>query len=218
MGLSILLRSAAQGAVFFLATLLLTSNCLADDKAYGKRLVGAWDRSSTQLEKFSRFAPEARDPNRSLIDNVMMARTEDWSSPTLPVSSAENPYTIILRLKARAIASAPASSLWQVGWRDSNGARRMQPMAGLTHTDATAGDELDLTAQMAPHAVTRDQDLAVAIGLVNMQNMQLHGLRVEVWPGIREGASSRVRPTVGWLFAGLLVVLAWWFFLRPEHA
>lgn len=194
-----------------------TAICNAQNEEFGKRLVASYDISNEQLDKFRKFVPSASDPSKSLIENALLADTEDWGSPTLNIVSKDNPYTFVVKLKATAVEDGNATSLWQAGWLIGH-MTQSKPMAGLSKTDAEKGEKLELVAVSAPVRFEKDQDSAVALGLVNVKNMDIHSMRVEVWSGLPATSFIEMLGAFRWVLVGGIMFVLWWFWFRPRYA
>lgn len=215
-----MLISKKREALFFLIAVIslgFSITCQAQSEKFGKQLVAAYDMSTEQLDKFRSFTPSASDPNMSSMENLLHADTEDWNSPTLNIVSKENPYTIVVKLKATAVETGSATSLWQTGWRIGH-VSESKPMAGLSRADAKAGEQLELSAASAPVRFKTDQDSGVTLGLVNVKNMNIHSVRVEVWSGVRSSSFIEILGGFQWVLVGGIMFVLWWFWFRPRYA
>jgi hypothetical protein len=186
----------------------------AADTKYGKKLLGEYRVPASTLVKMEEFKPSPPAKGESPMVSALLADTENWAGPELDISNTANPYNIVIKLAATAIADGDAISLWQAGWVLEGGENRMNAVGGLTKSNVKAGERLTLVAVATPTSFKQNRKAAPMLGLARMSNMRLDSIDVAVWSGM---------PGTSWLegfraFYGVLIGLAmfglWWFWFR----
>lgn len=184
---------------------------------FGQKKVASFDLSREEIEKFQNFKPSQPDPNQSTLENISFAETEDWFSPSISVKTAENPYTVVVKLSGTALEEGDSSSLWQTGW-GLEGMVQGGMMPGLTMAEAKAGQDFERTATTAPSRFKKDQDVAVSLNLVRLKNLQIRNIHIEVWSGFRSSSWWELGNAFYTALIGLLMVAIWLIWFRPRYA
>lgn len=191
---------------------------VAAEQKFGKQLVVAYELPPEQIAAFQALKPKARDPHASVIENLLAGDSVTWRGPAQPCVMANNPYTLVIRLKGKAIDGGAASSLWLAGWQyvDSNGAEggRQNPVTGLSESKATAGQALSLVSGSGPFSVKEDRLMTPVISLERAENLQIEGVTVEVWAGLAPTGAAQLFLSLQWLWIGLAMLGVWWFWVR----
>lgn len=169
--------------------------------AYGKKLVISQDLSAETVAKFVRF--NAAQAARGAKPAGVFSSTEDWFGDAQPMPSSGNPYTIVVRVTGKAIADGEAGTSWMAGWA-ADGGTRAQLVTGATKADAKAGEPLSLVGVSGPVSFKEDRTLAPALQFMNARNVEIDGVRIEVWSGV--GKSTLPQLVFAW--SPLLVGLA----------
>ena len=189
----------------------------ADERAYGKKIVGEYDLPPEQIAKFAAFEPSAPEKHDSTLTNTLLAKTEDWSGPPLDAPTSGNPYTIVVTLSGTAKADGPAATLWNAGWeiRSENGNQtRLTILPGLAKTEAKAGETFSVTAAVTPTSFKEDRNVAASLGLVNARNIEIRSVHVQVWSGMAPTSFLEVLGPARWLLVGVVMLVLWFWFRR----
>jgi hypothetical protein len=190
----------------------------AAEQKFGKQLLIAYELPPEQIVAFQQLKPKARDPNASVIDNLLAGDSVSWRGPEQPCIKANNPYTLVIRLKGKAIDAGAASSLWLAGWQyvDSNGAEtgRQNPVTGLSEPKAAAGQQLSLVSGAGPVSVSDDRLMTPVISLQRAENLQIDAVTVEIWTGLAPTGAAQLFLSLQWLWIGLAMLGVWWFWVR----
>ncbi|MBI5335971.1 MAG: hypothetical protein HZB72_15505 [Burkholderiales bacterium] len=185
------------------------------DKRYGQHLVAEYEVPAEAIAAFAKFKASKPVAGESAQVNVLLADTQDWTAPEpVTVEPTRNPYTIVLRLRVRAVADGDAATMWQAGWVLEDGVTRGVAMPGLAKPDAKAGEIIEL-AGAAPVSFKEGQKVTAQIGLVNARNVEIRSAKVQVWQGIGEATGVERFLSLPAVLVGLVMVaLTWWFFVR----
>jgi hypothetical protein len=152
-----------------------------------------------------------------VVTGALLANSADWSGPVLSAPISGNPYTIVVTLSGSAIADGPATTLWKAGWEigGENGSEaRLFVLPGLGKTQARAGEAFSVTAAVTPTSFKEDRDVAVSLGLVNARNIEITGVRVQVWSGMAPTSFLDLLGPARWLLVGVVMLVLWWFWFR----
>jgi hypothetical protein len=185
----------------------LTTAAETRDAKYGKNIVLQFQLPAETIEKLNAHKVEKPAPNASTVD---------WYGPATPLKSSGNPYNIVVTVSGTAKAEGEITSLWQAGWRLEDGVSQLTAIGGLGQSKAKAGEKVTMTAAARPTSFKEDRNAAPALSLVSVKNIDIQGVRVEVWSGI--GSTTWLDMLAGsWyvLVAGMMFVL-WWFWFRPR--
>lgn len=201
-------------------TLLLvfsTAVWCASERAYGKTIIAEYDLPPEQIAKFAAFEPSAPTPHESTLTNTLLAKSEDWSGPSLNAVTSGNPYTIVVTIQGTAKADGPAATLWNAGWaiNSENGNQtRLNVLPGLSKTEAKAGESFSVTAAATPTSFKEDRNVGVALSLVNIRNLELKSVHVQVWSGMAPISFLEMLGPARWLLVGVVMVVLWWFWIK----
>lgn len=209
----------ALGAATCLAMLFLSCSTpvLAGERAYGKKIIAEYDLSSEQIAKFVAFEPSGPTKGESAVTATLLAKTEDWTGPPIDGLTSGNPYTIVVTVSGTAKADGPSATLWNAGWaiRSENGDQtRLTILPGLAKTEAKAGETFAVTAPATPSSFKEDRKVAVALGLVNARNIEITGVKVQIWSGMAPVSFLEVLGPARWLLVGVVMLVFWWFWFK----
>jgi hypothetical protein len=179
---------------------------------YGKTLIAEYELPPEQIEKFANFSPSKPDPNESTVINSLMASTEDWVGRQFKPDTTKNPYTLVLTIAGTARADGDVVTMWQSGWQDDSGMKRMVPFAGMAKSGVKAGEAVTITGTASPASFLESTDRSPVIGLVRAQNFDFTSAKVQLWSGLPGPTKTESFFSVTWLLVGLvMLVLVWWF-------
>jgi hypothetical protein len=156
-------------------------------KAYGKVLVTSYDIPAETLESWAEAPAPKRHEKGSPIESALLADTIDWFGPALTVDASSNPYTVAVMLTGHAKAAGTAGTLWQAGWRLPDSATAAGVLFIGTNGEVGAGEKMTLSAA-APTRFKESNEVAVYLGLINVDNFEIESARVEVWQGFAEAS------------------------------
>jgi hypothetical protein len=183
---------------------------LAADKptTYGKKLLLSQDLTAEAVAKFVRFnaAQAAKGAKPGPFPD-----TEDWIGEPMAAPSSGNPYTLVVHVSGKAIADGEASTGWLGGWA-ADGGTTHKLITGTSRAGVKAGEPVVLVGASAPLSFKEDRTLAPALGFMHARNLQIDGVRLEVWSGI--GKSTLPQLVFAWspLLVGLAFLgLFFWF-------
>ncbi|MFT3735468.1 MAG: hypothetical protein QM776_10645 [Rhodocyclaceae bacterium] len=191
----------------------------AAQQKFGERLVKSISMDVETLRKIDDFKPSAPNRNESTLVNALLADSVDWRGDSMPVTTLDNPYTVVLRLIGRARSDGPAASLWLAGWEmqeTSNGASPIHkaPVAGLSETNGKAGQVFELISTAGPVTFRESKFAQPVVSFVRSDNMIVDSVTVEVWSGMAPTSATELFLLTRLLWVGVVMVGLWWFWFR----
>lgn len=181
---------------------------------YGQRVITQFDLPTSVIDKFNHFKATPPQKGASVIENVLTSDTEDWTSSPVSVDPNQGPYTVVVTLFAVAKTNAPATSMWQAGFGGDEGPNIRSLIAGLSKSNAKAGEQMILTAASSPVRFKTAHSAAATVALTRATNMEIKAVHVAVVGGI--GSAS----WIDWLLnmrmalVGVIMFVLWWFWFR----
>ena len=201
--------------LLFLAgsALLAAAPCgAAAEKKYGKALVAEYRVPIETIEKYATFKPSTPGKHENKLEAVLLAKTEDWSGPFFDAKYASNPYTIVVTLTGTAKADGDALTMWQAGWRLGGNESVANALSGLSKLGARAGERFSVTAASIPTRFKDDRNVAVLLGLVRANNVDISSVDVAVWSGIPKSSWIETLGAFSYLLIGIVfLALVWWW-------
>ncbi|GAA5164692.1 hypothetical protein [Viridibacterium curvum] len=191
----------------------------AAQQKFGERLVKSISLDAETLRKIDDFKPSAPDRNESTLINAFLADSVDWSGDSIPVTTLDNPYAVVLRLIGRARSDGPAASLWMAGWEmqeTSNGVSPIHksPVSGLSETNGRAGQVFELVSSAGPVTFRESRFARPIVSFVRSDNMIVDGVTVEVWSGMAPTSATDIFMSTRLLWVGVVMLVLWWFWFR----
>lgn len=201
-------------AVTALLALSLTNSPVhAEDTGssiYGQRLITEYVLTPEDIAIFAAHQPSAPDPKQSAMDNMLLADTEDWVGPVMVADSTINPYTFVVTLTGTARSAGDVITSWRAGWQLENGGRKLQPFAGQSESTVDAGEQVVITMAAPSTRFSSNQPVQPVLSLVKAQNVELQGIKVQLWSGV--GDTTAIEGTFAYygVFLALVMVILIW--------
>lgn len=182
---------------------------------YGRRLEVEMQVSAEDLAKLAAFKPPSENLQALSPTQALTATTENWLGERLNASKDNGPYTMVVTIKGKAIASGDAVSLWNSGWYFGDQGARTVSFPGLTKLNVKAGEHIEMTKATQPIRFKESRAVQPVLELVKAENLEFESIKVQIWSGVGENSWRDILMAFRWLIGGLVfVALRWWWVKR----
>jgi hypothetical protein len=156
--------------------------------AYGRTLVAQYQLPVEAVERYAALAAGAAVAE-SRSDGSRFADRLPWVGPPLQAGHGRNPYTLVFMVDGVAQSAGEVFAQWQIGWeiQEESPAERLEvvmEVPGLASTATRGRQAVTLTASSGPLSFRGERIVAPKLGVVHMRNLDVTGVRLQVWSGI----------------------------------
>jgi hypothetical protein len=160
----------------------------SEHPAYGRTLVAQYQLPLEAIERYAALAAGA-SVAESRGDGSRFADLLPWVGPLLQAGDGHNPYTLVFTVDGRAQVAGEVFAQWQIGWeiQEESAAERREvvmDVPGLVSTATRERQRVTLTASSGPLSFRGERTVAPKLGLVLLRNLDVTGVRLQVWSGI----------------------------------
>ena len=180
-----------------------------DSKEYGQNMVAEFDVSADVIKRFNDHTPSQPSKDKSFLENMVNAKTIEWSSQPIKIDSSKNPYTVVVTLAGRASSDGELSTTWLAGW-GSEGVYTLKPLAGSSKTNVKAGDYVILTTKTGGFTFKHDQVTSAGLSFVKAINCDIKSVHVQVWSGVPETSTMEYFFAFVSLFVAVITLFLRW--------
>jgi len=155
---------------------------------YGRTLVAQYQLPREAIERYAALAAGA-SVAESRGDGSRFADLLPWVGPQQRAGDGHNPYTLVFTVDGMAQAAGEVLAQWQIGWEiqeESPAERRevVMEVPGLVSTAMHEQQTVTFTASSGPLSFRGERTVAPKLGLVHLRNLEVTGVRLQVWSGI----------------------------------
>lgn len=180
------------------------------DQQYGEKVAFTLAVPAEVIAKYNALPAHKKNPNMSALENALAADSVDWSDTVeRSFSRADSPYTVVVKMKGRAIADGNAMSLTSIGYGDENGIK--SSMLTIGKVDGKAGEVFEAIKTPAVTRFREDGKRFMHLSLANRSNLQVDQIDLEVWSG---KTSFQMHWALYWLLGLVALRIAFRFVLR----
>ena len=156
--------------------------------AYGRTLIAQYQLPREAIERYAALAAGA-SVGESRGDGSRFADLLPWVGPQQRAGDGHNPYTLVLTVDGMAQAAGEVLAQWQIGWeiQEESAAERREvvmDVLGLVGTALRDRQSVTLTASSGPLSFRGERTVAPKLGVVHLRNLDVTGVRLQVWSGI----------------------------------
>lgn len=152
------------------------------EESFGRKKLLAVTLPATLLADFNAMPAAAPSRDKLTLDRTLSAFGASWTDAKARLfTAADSPYTLVLRLQARALADGEASAAATVGYAMQGKAR--SALLHLGKERARAGERFTITRAGPVTHFVEDRRRALHVVLGNRRNISVERIEVEVWSG-----------------------------------
>jgi len=153
----------------------------------GRELLAEYRLPASMLAKYAMHHPLVHLRPDAPKRHLTLAEAVPWHGPGFRAGEGRNPYNLVLTVVGHAPVGGDVRSFWQIGWEyeEANGQRRryVVPQTDAMRSGVAAGSEVRLTAASGPISFRELRHVLPFVGLVQLDNLDIHQVNVQVWSG-----------------------------------
>jgi hypothetical protein len=158
------------------------------------------------LGRYAAFKPSKPDANESTLVNSMLADSVDWTGAPILVTAKDSPFTVVVTITGTARADGDVATMWQAGWKLEDGSTRSTAFPGLSRNGVKAGERVVMTKAATPTSFKSDRTVMPVLSFVRASNVDIDGVRVQVWSGMGRTSPLQWLMAYRWLLIGVVML------------